>query len=309
MSTLPHVRTVPSPRRAAPAIDHPYGPGWSLLLWPPLAIALCLLVVPQALFVAMSFYRNLGMGQIADTFTIENYTRILSDGYYLGSIWLTIYLSACATVIGVAFAFPTAYLLARMRSKWVSYLVILLLVSSFVTVVIKVLGLTLLIEQEGLVNRLLRSIGLIDQSLALTNNRVGVLIGLVQYTLPLIVMLLFSALQTIPRSLEDAAEIHGASWLSTLRRVVLPLAKPGLVGATLIAFNMCMGAFTSAVLLGGGRILTLPVLIQRKIVLDADYPVGAALSTLLLLLVVLLNLFFVALLKLSARRTPLRRTA
>jgi ABC-type spermidine/putrescine transport system permease subunit I len=120
------------------------------------------------------------------------------------------------------------------------------------------------------------------------------------------VLLLFSVIQTIPVSLEHAAEIHGASPLGVVRRLVLPLAMPGVVAGALIAFNMSMGAFTSAVLLGGGRVLTLPVLIQRKIVSDVDYPLGSALSTTLLVVVFALNVVCSSLL-LRARRAP--RTA
>ena len=83
--------------------------------------------------------------------------------------------------------------------------------------------------------------------------------------------------------------LQGASRLGVFRRVVLPLAMPGIVTGGLIAFNMSMGAFTSAVLLGGGRVLTLPVLIQRKIVFDVDYPLGSALSTALVVSVLALN--------------------
>jgi putative spermidine/putrescine transport system permease protein len=277
---------------ASPTLDRAQATAvvWRRFLWPPLLISFFLLVLPQAYFVWMSFHRGLAMGRISDVLTFGNYGRILTDGYYLGSMWKTVYLSAEAAAIGLILAFPTAYLLVRLRSRWVSYLIVLLLISSFVSVVMKVLGLSLLLDREGLVNQAFQWVGLAGAPIRMTNNEVGVLIGLVQYTLPLIVMLLFSAIQTIPESLEHAAEIHGATWSSMMFSVLLPLAKPGLIGAALVAFNMNMGAFTSAVLLGGGRVLTLPVLIQRKIILDVDYATGAALSTLLLVLVMALNL-------------------
>jgi putative spermidine/putrescine transport system permease protein len=107
-------------------------------------------------------------------------------------------------------------------------------------------------------------------------------------------MLLFGVIQNIPASLEEAALVHGASDWRLARRVLLPLAWPGLVTAGLISFNMNMGAFTSAVLLGGGNVLTFPVLIQRKIILEVDYPTAAALSVLLTLAVVIINLVALA---------------
>ena len=229
------------------------------------------------------------MGGVSGALTLDNYVRVLTDGFYLGSLWTTVWLSLVATLLALLAAFPTAYVLARTRSAWISALIVLLLVSSFVTIVIKVLGLSLVLGRQGVVNELLLTLALIDQPLTLLNNNIGVVIGLVQYTLPFLVMLLFSVIQTIPGSLEEAAELHGASRLSMFRRVVLPLAMPGLIAGSLIVFNLNMGAFTSAVLLGGGRVLTLPVVIQRKILLDVDYPIAATLATLLVGVVFFIN--------------------
>ena len=266
---------------------------WRRFLWPPLLIATVLLVVPHASFLWMSLHRNLGMGLVSATLTLDNYRRVLTDSFYLGSLWLTFRLSLIATAIALAAAFPTAYVLARTRSRWVSLLIALLLVASFMTVVIK----ALVLGQEGILNHFLQAIGIIAQPLLLLNNDTGVVIGLVQYTLPLLVMLLFSVMQTIPPSLEEAAELLGATRLATLRRVVLPLAMPSLIAGGLISFNLDMGAFTSAVLLGGGKVLTLPVLIQRKIFLDVDYPIAACLATVLVAIVFAFNLLSVLLLR------------
>ncbi len=276
---------------------------WSLFFWPPLIVSATLLLLPQASFLWMSLHKTGGVGDILPGLTLDNYRRILTDRFYYDALALTLWLAAGATAIGLAVGFPAAYFLARMRSRWVATLIVLLLVASFVTVVIKALGLSLLLGREGLVNDLLRAIGVIATPLALLNNEVGVLIGLIQYTLPMIVVMVFGVVQTIPASIEQAAEIHGATWFSSMRRVVLPLAKPGLVAAGLIAFNLNMGAFTSAILLGGGKVLTLPVLIQRKIALDVDYSMGAALSTVLLVIVFAINIAAATLL---ARRRPRR---
>lgn len=263
---------------------------WEQLLWPALIVYGVLLILPQGYFIWKSVHADMGMGRMSDYLTVSNYVRILTDPFYLHSLWLTTYLSLVATAIGLLVAFPTAYQLARMRSAWVSYLIALLLISSFVTVLIKILGLTVVLSQSGIVNKALMALRLVDTPVQMLSNNTGVVIGLVQYILPLYVMLLFSVIQTIPRSLEDAAEIHGAGRVSTFVRVVLPLARPGIVASSFIAFNMCMGAFTSAVLMGGGRVLTLPVLIQQKITFDVHYAFGSALSTFLLVVVFAINL-------------------
>jgi putative spermidine/putrescine transport system permease protein len=117
-----------------------------------------------------------------------------------------------------------------------------------------------------------------------------VIIGLVYASFGFAVMLMYGIVLTIPPSLDEAAAIHGASRTRTLLRVVLPLCAPGLVVAFLTIFNSCMGSFTSAALLGGGRVLTLPVLIQRTMLLDVKYGLAGALAGLLLLFVIVLNL-------------------
>jgi putative spermidine/putrescine transport system permease protein len=249
-----------------------------------------LFIVPQFFFIRQSLLPNISPGLTGDTLSLDNYRAIVTDSFYVGVFVRTIALSAVSVAIALLLAFPTAYLLARIGSGVVRWLIVLLLISSFVSIVVKVLGLTLLLGTDGPVVAALRALSLGLWDGRLLHNDASVAIGLVQYTLPLLVMILFGVIQNIPASLEEAALVHGASDWRTFRRVLLPLLWPGSVAAALIAFNMNMGAFTSAVLLGGGRVLTVPIMIQRKIILETDYPNAAALSLLLTLAVVLVNL-------------------
>lgn len=259
-----------------------------------LAVSVLLFLLPQVFFLRQSFYENLGMGQIGDRLTLVNYTTLLTDTFYLQAFARTLALSAIATLVALLLAAPAAYYLARLRASWVRWFIVLLLISSFVSIVVKVLGLTMLLGTNGPIPIALRALTGGWWSYSLLHNGTSVVIGLVQYTLPLMVMLLFGVIQNIPPSLEEAALVHGASDWRVARRVLLPLALPGLLTAALISFNMNMGAFTSAVLLGGGNVLTLPVLIQRKIILEVDYPTAAALSVMLTLAVALINLLALA---------------
>jgi putative spermidine/putrescine transport system permease protein len=152
------------------------------------------------------------------------------------------------------------------------------------------MGLKFMVGESGVLNAALLDVGLIAEPLRLLNNRTGVVIGLVQYTLPILILMLFGVVQTIPRYLEEVAEIHGATRAAIYGRVILPLAAPGLIGGGLLAFNMSMGAFTSPMILGGGRVLTMPVLIQQKIIQNGEYAIGAALATVLMVLVFFTNL-------------------
>lgn len=263
---------------------------WHLFVVPPVLASLLLFVAPQVAFLRGSLFRNLGYGQIGSDLTLENYRRFFTDAFYQGALAQTAALSLAAAIVAALVGFPIAYRLARTSSRWRSFWLTLLIASSLITVVIKALGMMILLSAHGPVNLALAALAVPGAPYRLLNNEVGVLAGLVHYTLPLVILTLFSVIQTIPDSLEAAARSLGASARRTIARVVLPLALPGLVAAGLMAFNLSMGAFTSTALLGGGKVMTLPVLIQRKAVLEVDYPFAATISLVLLLSGVLLNL-------------------
>ncbi|MBI2368884.1 MAG: ABC transporter permease [Deltaproteobacteria bacterium] len=270
--------------------------GWDSLLLPALGASLLLFLLPQALFVKNSLYAPLGFGRIGDELTLQNFGRVLTDSLFLYSFRLTAYLSFLVAVVAILLGFPLAYFIARSQSRWRSLLVTLLVVSSFITVVIKSLGLIVILGGSGPVNRVLVGAGLVERPLTLLNNQFGVVVGLLHYTFPLMALVLLSVVQTIPASLEEAAEVMGAPRRRVFTRILLPLCLPGVLAGGLMVFNMSMGAFTSAALLGGGRVPVLPILIQRKIISEVNYPMGATMSVLLLVAVVALNVLAVWLL-------------
>lgn len=262
---------------------------WGLLLLPSLLLFLLLLIVPQFVFLRTSFFRDLGVGQFEPGFRLDNYVEVFTDRFYLRSLLLNFYVSFCAVALSLLCAFPVAYILARMRSRWATIILALIVVSSLISVTIKVLGLMIIFGADGPFNRLALGLGLVSERLKLVGTEIGVIIGLTHYVLGFLILLLYSVIRTIPRSLEEAARIHGASRLRVFWRIVIPLSLPGVANGALIVFNLCMGAFVSAAILGGGKVLTLPVIIERTIVLETQYALGAALSGVLLATVLLIN--------------------
>ena len=172
-----------------------------------------------------------------------------------------------------------------------------IVVATFVTIVIKVFGLIIIFSADGLINQALMALHIVDRPYTIIGNQTGVVVGLMHFTLGFGVLLLYSVIQTIPRSLEDAAQIHGASRWRMHLRVLLPLSLPGVTVGSLMMFNMCMGAFTSAALLGGGRVFTLPVLIQRTVMMEIKYSMAGTLAAVLLVTVLLINLLSIYLIR------------
>ena len=270
---------------------------WDTLLIPSFVISFVLLAASQLTFLRGSLSADLGLGRLSPTIGTGNYEVLFTDEFYLRSLWLTVKVSAIATLCTLLMSFPVAYVIARMRSRWAMVMLAGVVVSSFVTIVIKVYGLIVIFAADGGFNKLMMALGLLDKPYTIIGNVPGVVVGLMQFTMGFGVLLLYSVVRTIPTSLEEAATIHGASRVRVFWRVILPLSLPGVIVGSLMMFNMCMGAFTSASLLGGGRVFTLPVLIQRSVIVETKYGMGATFAAVLLVSVIVINLVSVFLVK------------
>jgi len=137
-----------------------------------------------------------------------------------------------------------------------------------------------ILGNNGLVNTVLRALGL--PAVRMLGNEAGVLVGLVHYTLPFLVLILFSMVQTIPRSLEEAAAVQGASRFGVFRRVILPLAMPGVLAGTILVFILGMNAYATPILLGGPRFQMMGPLVYNQFAGLNNWPFGAALSFVLM---------------------------
>ncbi len=270
---------------------------WWILLIPPLIVGFALVAASQFVFLRASLFEDLGLGRTGDELLIDNYVSFLTDGFYLRILWVTVKTSALAALSTLILGFPVAYLIARMRSSWSMILLAGIVVSTFITIVIKVYGLIVIFSADGLFNQTMLGLGLFNTPYSVFGNESGIVIGLMHFTLGFGVLLLYSIIQTIPSSLESAAQIHGASRWRVYYRVIFPLSLPGITAMLLMVFNMCMGAFTSAALLGGGKVFTLPVMIQRSVMMDIKYSMGATIAAVLLVSVIAINILSIYLLR------------
>ena len=262
---------------------------WGIVMLPAILVSVGLLVASQIVFLRMSLFRDRGFGLVDVQPTLGNYLRVATDSFYLSSLALTLEVAlivvACSLIVG----YPAAYVLSRMNPRRATLIMAAIVASALVAEVIKVLGLIVIFSADGIFNRTLVGLGRVAAPVNILGSVTGVVLGMLHFTLGFVVLLIFSVLQTIPRSLEEAAEVHGANAWRVFWRVVLPLSAPGVVVAGLVVFNLSMGAFTAVSLLGGGRILTLPVLIERTMILETKYGMAACLAAVLLGSVLLIN--------------------
>lgn len=219
-----------------------------------------------------------------ESWTLANY-RSLSEGVFVNGFIRTLRLAIIATALVLILSLPVSLLYARVTSKMVKRTILfIILLPLFINQLLQSYGWISLLGPTGIINNLLVSLGIIGRPLRLLYTETGVVIAMTQLALPLAVLPISSALRNIPASYEEAAAILGAPRLRVLWEIAMPLAKPGLWAAFLLVSSFNISAFVLPLLLGGGRVTTVPMLIREQMGSLLNWPQGAALAVLLVLL-------------------------
>lgn len=254
-------------------------PWW--LSGPALALFAALLLVPLALTAVLSFnVYDPATGPRAGEFTLEHYTHVFTDAYYHGIFWRTFWISGLVALICVLVGTPEAYVLSRMRNPWRSVLLLVVLAPLLVSVVVRAFGWSMLLGPEGLVNGLLRFVGLGPVKMLYTET--AVVIALVHVMLPFMVIPVWTSLQKLDPGVENAALSLRASHFTTLRRVVLPQVMPGVLSGSLIVFGLSASSFAIPGLLGGRRLKMVATVVYDEYLHELNWPLGAAIALTLL---------------------------
>ena len=252
-----------------------------LLIAPTIGLTAAFLVMPYLNMVVMSFRTPSTRQVFAPGYTIANYFKVIFDPdfYYMGVLANTLVLGVTVAAICLVLGYPLAYHLARTPARYKGVLYALVLSPLLVGVVVRCYGwMVILGFNDGLINNLLRSVGLIESPLRLMNNTFGVTVGLVHIFLPFMVLPLLGAIQSINPALEEAAQSLGASRLTTMRRVVFPLSLPGVQAGTVLVFVLTISAYVTPILLGGFKVVIMPTLVVQQLIDAMLWPFGAALA-------------------------------
>ena len=242
------------------------------------------LVLPYLLVLRLSFFRYSSMRLYIPEFTLANYVSVVTDPFYLALMARTIGLGLLITMISLVLGYPLALKIARARPAMKSVLIAITLSPLLINLVVRTYAWLVLLGDTGVINRWLQAIGVIGAPLPLSGNTFSVVVGLVHICLPLMVLSLIGVLERMDRALLDAAESLGASRGRVLRRIVLPLSWPGIGAGSLLVFSFAISAFITPSLLGGNRVSTISTLIYEKFTFSANWPVGATLVMVLLVI-------------------------
>ncbi|QRM57477.1 ABC transporter permease [Sinorhizobium sp. BG8] len=217
---------------------------------------------------------------MSETYTLANYKRVLTESFFATVAGRSLMGAVIVTVVTLIFAFPYAYLMVRTQSSALrKFLLVALFLPFFIGQVVRAYGWLIILGNQGMVNEALGLVGV--PPMRLLYNYPAVLFGLVQYMLPFAVLMLAPALTAIPAELESAASSLGAGWVRTFRHVVLPLARPGLVGAGLVVVTLSLTDFAIPAILGGGTQDFIANAIYDQFFRTSDQGLGATLSLML----------------------------
>ena len=246
-------------------------------------------LLPAVLFLFLFFIaplvdNTINSLQTADGWSVANYIRLVTDGYFLSVIFRTLWVSLLATLICIAIGYPVAYHLVRSSGRMATVLIFLLVAPLMTSILMRTYGWQVLLARGGMINTILLDLGLIDRPMRIIQSPVSVMIGIVHILVPYMVISIAAVLQGVDRRLEEAAGILGAGPVRTFLHVTLPLSMPGIVTGSIIVFMMANGSFLTMLLLGNNTVVTLPVLIYQQFTLVGDAKFSAAMGNILLVL-------------------------
>jgi putative spermidine/putrescine transport system permease protein len=277
--------------------------GAIMLLAPAVLFFLVVFIIPVGLMIRYSFYQQTASGDLTASATLANYARLASVDLYRTVVLTTLHVSAWTTVIALLLAYPLALVMVRGNALVGRALTVIVLAPLLINVVVRTYAWRVILAngENGVLNWTLAHFGLGPVQLLYTEW--AVIIGSVHVFLPMMVLPLSAALGKINPAVEEAARTLGANSWSVFRRVTLPLSVPGMaVGATLV-FSLTASSFVTPALLGGNFAKMLGTLVEEQILTVFDWPFGAAIATLLTVLVMIVNLASVWLIE---RRFPAR---
>jgi spermidine/putrescine transport system permease protein len=263
--------------------------GWGRLALAALAYGLpCFFILAPLLgFLVYSFFSVEGTVMHYEP-TLANYVRFFTDAIYLPVLRQTIFLCLGVAALSIGFGYPVALFLNALRGRRKYVALMLMLVPLLMSYVIKIYAIRGILGGNGILNRALLTLGIIDQPITFfVFNLNAVLLALTALLIPFAVLPIFLSLERIPRSLIDASRDLGASDWQTFGRVVLPLSLPGVATAATFVFVLAIGDFLTPQMVGGQSGFTFGRIIYSQFGTAFNWPFGSALSVALALVVVI----------------------
>lgn len=269
-----------------------------LLALPAIVIMVVLGLIPLMIVVVYSFLKSGEYGGVVPQFSLEAYVSLLfqrdmfDDTLTFSPAYLEIYVRTAifgvvTTVLCLLVGFPTAYFMATRPADKRNLWVLLLTIPFWSNLLVRTIAVMFIIRDEGLINTILLDLGIINQPITLLFTNFAILLGLVYSFLPFMVLPIYASLEKFDFRLAEAGFDLYANRFQVLTKIIIPLAKPGIVTGSILVFVPAFGAYVTPLLLGGGSHLMIGDLIALQFGSSRNWPLGSAFSIVLMVFVML----------------------
>lgn len=277
----------PPPVVPGGAIDAPRGIGSrfasAFLVLPGVVWLLILFLVPLLMMFVISLGTTDDLDRIVlTTPTLDNYVRTL-EASFLPTFLNSVRYALIVTILSIAIGYPVAYWISRYGGRHKALLIVLVMLPFWTSYIIRTYAWMIMLRDNGVVNSILQAVGLTSEPLILLNTDLSVIIGMTYGFLPFAILPLFVSIDRLDGSVVAAARDLYASGRSAFLHVTLPLTMPGIVAAAILTFIPAMGDFVTPDLLGGAETTTIAKVIQEIFLEGRDWPYGAALGFVLMI--------------------------
>ena len=225
--------------------------------------------------------------QLTLSLNLGNYAYLFTDDLYIRAYLSSIRIAAIATVICLLVAYPIAYVIARAEPATRNALLMLVILPSWTSFLIRIYAWVGILKNNGLINNFLMWLGIIDEPMAMLNTEFAVYVGIVYAYLPFMVLPLYTNLMKLDNSLLEAAADLGAAPWKVFMAVTLPLSKAGIIAGSMLVFIPAVGEFIIPDMLGGAETLMIGKVLWQEFFNNRDWPVASAVAIVMLLLLLL----------------------
>ena len=275
-----------------------------LLSLPALVLLLLTASGPLLIVIVYSFLTAGSYGGVVWEFSFDAWFRVLftkdifddtvslSDAH-LGIFWRSVQLSLLTTVICLFLGFPSAYFIATRKPSARSVWLFLITIPFWTNLLIRTFAILELVRNKGVLNNLLIYLGLIKEPLKILYTDIAILLGMTYVYLPLMVLPIYAAMERFDFRFVEAGFDLYATRVQVLRRIILPIVKPGIIAGSILVFVPSLGAYVTPRILGGGKHLMMGNLIELQFGQGKNWPLGAALAVTMLCIVMVALIFYV----------------
>lgn len=258
---------------------------------PVVLYSILLIFVPLVYIFIISFFKNDGYGGMITSFSLQNYIQLF-DLVYVKIFMQSILIALIVTFICILITYPFVIAISHKSKIMQKVLMTLVMVPFLTNSLVRMYGWIVLLRKYGVINKLLLDLNIIDNPIHLMYNNFGIIIGMVYTLLPFMILPLYNAVSSIDKSLIEASNDLGASKMKIFSNVILPMTKSALFNGSLMVFTPVLGYFFIVDICGGGKIMILGNLIKNQFLTARNWPFGASVSVVLLIITGVLVLIY-----------------